>query len=104
MLKSNNTNIKKEYRELIEIIRSHFDKEENIMLANNYSDYKKHKKAHDEILIRISFIENYNTDEVSIEFIKKFINIWLRKTYNIHSKQLDSKLCEFINDKELEFS
>lgn len=100
VLDSDDDQIMEEYMILIDIIKMHFVKEEQMMIDSKFPDYQEHKKEHDELIIRASFITSYKTEEISTDFIKKFIDVWLRKTFYIHSEAIDSKLSKFLEDRE----
>lgn len=85
-----------EYMILIRMMEWHFMQEEELMRSMGYPDYAKHKKIHSDLIIRTSFILDYNPADINKEFIKKYVNIWFRKAYYFHSKHMDIKLGQFI--------
>lgn len=91
--------IMEEYNILLKIIKSHFANEEELMINSNYPDYLSHKKIHDELLIRTSCIINYNIEDITGEFLRKFVNIWLRKAYGFHSRTKDAKLGFYLYER-----
>ena len=97
VLNSHDKQIMEEYNILLRLIKIHFETEEKLMINSDYPDYLSHKKAHDELLTRTSCVVNYKEEDINSEFLKKFVNIWLRKSYYFHSRTKDAKLSFFLS-------
>ena len=65
--------------ELVEYTRSHFKREEEIMVTYGYPDYLEHKKLHDEMAAKVQeHVENFERDGHSALLkIVPFIRDWL---------------------------
>lgn len=78
-------------------VRSHFESEENFLLANNYPDYDAHKAEHTLLLERLMrFEKRFNTEnKLFTENMLLYLKDWLVRHIILH----DCKFGSYFRDK-----
>lgn len=68
-------------QELVDYTKYHFEREEKMMLDNDYPDYEPHKRQHEAMIAKVSgFMEAYEKDrDGTVEEITVFLKDWLLK-------------------------
>ena len=94
--------IKLEYWKLILLIKQHFINEEQEMEISGFPFIEKHKKIHKELIHKTeNLITQYfwiqGEREDILDFIKKFISVWFKRTYFLHSKIYDWEFVQWLN-------
>lgn len=66
-------------QELVNYTKYHFEREEQMMLDTNYSDYEPHKRQHEEMINKVDeFMKAYEKDrDATIEEMTDFLKAWL---------------------------
>jgi hemerythrin len=88
---------KQTIKKSVDYVKVHFKDEEELMLANNYSEYPSHKKKHEEFIMQIlEDVKNYETGRkfVPNNFVR-FLRDWLLE----HIAITDKKLQKYLNDR-----
>ena len=66
--------------ELFRYIRKHFKDEEKLMSQLNYPDYEHHVQLHNDIVLRLTKIDDdFKTEKFSITELTTLMNDWLLK-------------------------
>ena len=78
-------------KELVNYTEYHFEREEKMMLDNEYPDFEPHKRQHEEMIDKVHrFCEAYEKDrEATIEEMTGFLRTWLLE----HINGTDQKYC-----------
>lgn len=82
--------------DLIDYTKYHFEREEEIMSDNDYPDFDEHKKQHQEMINKISHMQDkYNEKGHEIfEEVCEFLTNWLIKHINGTDKQYTQHLID----------
>ncbi len=66
-------------QELVDYTKYHFEREERMMVENEYPDYEAHKRQHEAMIAKVSgFMQAYDKDrESTVEEITAFLKDWL---------------------------
>lgn len=84
-------------QELVDYTKYHFEREEKLMLDNDYADYEPHKRQHEAMIAKVNgFMDAYEKDRDStVEEITVFLKDWLLKhiagTDQLYSEHLRSR-------------
>jgi len=75
--------------ELIDYTKYHFDREEQLMEANDYPDLQAHKRKHQEMIDQVDqFVADYNQrGHEALESVADFLRGWLINHINGTDKQ-----------------
>ena len=82
-------------KELVDYTKYHFEREEKMMLDNDYPDFEPHKAQHEAMIGEVkSFCERYEKDrENTIQEMAEFLRSWLIN----HIAGTDQKYCEHLH-------
>lgn len=82
-------------KELVDYTKYHFEREEKMMLDNDYPDYEPHKRQHDAMIAKVNgFLDAYDKDrEGTVEELTVFLKDWLLK----HIAGTDQQYSEHLN-------
>ena len=66
-------------QELVDYTKYHFEREEQLMLANGYPDFEAHKRQHEEMIVKVGgFLEAYENDrDGTVDELTTFLKTWL---------------------------
>ncbi len=66
-------------QELVDYTKYHFEREEQLMLANDYPDFEAHKRQHEEMIAKVGgFLEAYEKDrDGTVDELTQFLKTWL---------------------------
>jgi len=66
-------------KELVDYTKYHFEREEKMMLDNDYQDFEPHKRQHEEMIAQVqAYCKRYEKDpEATIEEMAEFLKGWL---------------------------
>lgn len=66
-------------QELVDYTKYHFDREEKLMIDNDYPDFEAHKRQHEAMIAKVNgFMAAYEKDpEGTIEEITAYLKAWL---------------------------
>ena len=84
-------------KELSDYTKSHFKKEENVLVTNNYPGYLDHKKLHDEFVANLQDLqEKFQSGNMTLGVsMFNLLTTWIKN----HIKQIDKKYTEYLNLK-----
>ncbi|MTI96322.1 MAG: bacteriohemerythrin [Firmicutes bacterium] len=79
--------------------RSHFAREEEIMLANNYDRYEEHKKQHQQFIENLAEVKGRFEAEGPGVHIVVITNRVIAGWLNTHIRRVDKPLGEFLRQR-----
>ncbi|MCG6188887.1 bacteriohemerythrin [Maribellus maritimus] len=83
--------------ELYKYADFHFTSEENVMLMNDYPDYKSHKKQHDELIQTLANTINFlDVKKIDKEQLIRFLIQWFKE----HTASIDLKLGTYLKESK----
>jgi len=82
--------------DLVDYTKYHFEREEKILIDHEYPDFDEHKKQHQDMINRITHIQNrYNEKGHEVfEEVSEFLTNWLITHINGTDKQYTQHLIE----------
>jgi len=84
-------------KELVDYTKYHFEREEKMMLDNEYPDYGPHKAQHEAMIAKVqAFCKAYEQDpEGTVQEMTTFLRDWLLK----HINGTDQKYCAHLHSR-----
>lgn len=66
-------------QELVDYTKYHFEREERMMVENDYPEYEEHKRQHEEMIAKVNgFMDAYEKNrEGTIDQLTQFLKSWL---------------------------
>jgi hemerythrin len=86
------SNVKVDFRDLLEYVRGHFSDEEGLMCKINYPKHEEHKEKHDDIIEKLNGLSDHslNNSQFMSDF-KEILSDWIDK----HIKGQDKVLIDY---------
>lgn len=96
----NNLNLKKEMKQLYEELLDHFINEESAMIENNYPDYLKHKKEHNDVIDKyVLLTQDIFSNKLKTQAVLSFMRRW----FVGHILLADKKFIDYCRENNFKY-